>query len=236
MTLLIAGLVLAVGGVIQGVVGFGIALVGVPVVALIQPELVPGPMLMVASVHTVLSVIREHEHVDWRGVGWAMLGRVPGTVIGVIVIDSLPQRDFFLVVGLAVLAFTVLSMIAWRPRPTPGALTTAGLFSGAFGTAMSVGGPPVALLYQHETGPRVRSTLSAFFMLGTVLSAGSLAATGHLGTHELLLAALLAPFLVLGFVLSGPVRKIVEGGRIRYALLAFAAISAMALIGRSLLG
>lgn len=235
-TLLIAGAVLAFGGLVQGMVGFGIALIGVPVVALLQPDLVPGPVLLVATVHTVLSVLREHEHVDWRGVGWMMVGRVPGTAIGVLVLGLLPQRAFFIVIGIGVLAFTMLSMASWRPRPTPRALTTAGLVGGAFGTAMAIGGPPVALLYQHEQGARIRSTLGAYFMIGSALSAAALAIAGHLDGNDVGSAALLAPFLVLGFLLSGPARRLVDGGRIRHAVLVFAGVSALALITRSLLG
>jgi uncharacterized membrane protein YfcA len=236
MTMLVAGLVLAFGGLIQGMVGFGLALIGVPVVALIEPDLLPGPMLLLAAVLTVFTLIREHRHVDWRGVGWAMLGRLPGTAIGVLVVDSLPQRQFFVVVGLSVLAFTVLSAITWQPRPTAPALTTAGLVSGALGTAMAIGGPPVALLYQHEYAARIRSTLSAYFLIGSAVSAASLAMAGHLDGHDVVSAGLLVPFLLAGFALSGPARRLVDGGRIRYVVLGFAAVSALVLIGRSLLG
>jgi hypothetical protein len=234
-SLLIAGMVLAFGAVVQGTVGFGIAMVGVPVAALVMPELIPGPLLLVAPVHTILSLVRERKHVDWRGVGWASAGRLPGGLLGVVAVDSLPQRQFFIVVGSGVLLFTVLSMITWKPRPTVPALATAGLVSGAFGTAMAIGAPPVALLYQHDQGARIRGTLAAFLLLGALMSAGTLALAGHLGWHEVALAGMLAPFIVLGFALSGPVRRRVDS-RIRYAVLAFACLSALALITRSLLG
>jgi len=234
-SLLIAGSVLAFGALVQGIVGFGIAIVGVPIAALIMPELVPGPLLLVAPVHTLLSLVRERHYVDWRGVGWASLGRLPGGLVGVVIVDSLPQRQFFVVVGSGVLLFTVLSMITWSPRPTPPALATAGVLSGAFGTAMAIGAPPVALLYQHDRGARIRATLAAFLLLGSLMSALMLALAGHLGTHDLVLAGMLAPFILLGFALSGPARKVVDS-RIRYAVLAIAGASALGLISRSLLG
>ena len=234
-TLLIAGMVLAFGAVVQGIVGFGIAIVGVPIVALIMPELVPGPLLLIAPVHTILSLVRERQHVDWRGVGWASLGRLPGGLVGVVIVDSLPQRQFFVVVGSGVLLFTLLSMITWKPQQTPRALATAGLVSGAFGTAMAIGAPPVALLYQHDRAARIRATLAAFLLLGAVMSAVTLALAGHLDGHDVALAAVLAPFILVGFGLSGPARKFVDG-RIRYAVLAIAGTSALALISRSLLG
>jgi uncharacterized membrane protein YfcA len=233
--LLLAGLVLAFGALVQGIVGFGIAIVGVPIAALIQPDLVPGPLILVAPIHTVLSLIREYHDVDWRGVGWAMTGRLPGTVVGVLIVDALPQRQFLIVVGSGVLIFTMLSMISWQPRPTPPALTTAGLVSGAFGTAMAIGGPPVALLYQRDTGARIRATLAAYLLLGALVSAASLAVAGQLGGHEVATAGLLAPFILIGFALSGPARRLVDGGRIRYAVLTLAGVSALTLIGRSLL-
>lgn len=235
-TLLIAGIVLAFGALVQGTVGFGIAIVGVPVAALIQPELVPGALILVAPVHTVLSLIRERKHVDWRGVGWATIGRLPGTVVGVLIVDSLPRKQFFVVVGAGVLLFTALSLVTWHPRPTPSALATAGVLSGAFGTAMAIGGPPVALLYQHDRAARIRATLAAYLLLGSLVSAASLAVAGQLGGPDVANAALLAPFILLGFALSGPARRLVDGGRIRYAVIAIAGVSALVLIGRSLLG
>ena len=234
-SLLIAGMVLAFGALVQGIVGFGIAIVGVPIVAMVMPELVPAPLLLIAPVATMLSLIRERKHVDWRGVGWASLGRLPGGLVGVVIVDSLPQRQFFIVIGSGVLLFTVLSMITWKPRPTPGALATAGLVSGAFGTAMAIGAPPVALLYQHDQGARIRATLAAFLLVGAVMSASTLAIAGHLGGHDFALAGMLTPFILLGFALSGPARKFVDT-RIRYAVLAIAGVSALGLISRSLLG
>lgn len=234
--LVIAGLALALGGLVQGSVGFGLALVSVPVFALVRPELVPGPMVVVGVLHTILSVVREHGQVDWRGVGWASLGLLPGVVIGALLVDSLPQRVFALVLGAGVLGFTVVSAMSPRLRPVPPALTAAGFVSGAFGTAMAIGGPPVALLYQQEQGARIRATLSAYFLIGAVPSMLALIVAGHLHGRDVVLAAQLAPFLLAGFVLSGPARRLVDGGRIRWAVLGFAATSALVLIARSLFG
>jgi uncharacterized membrane protein YfcA len=232
--LLIAGLALALGGLVQGSVGFGLALVSVPIFALVRPELVPGPMVVVGALHTILSVLREHGHVDWRGVGWAAIGLLPGIVTGALLVDSLPQRLFALLIGAGVLGFTIISAMSPHLRPVPPALTTAGFISGAFGTAMAIGGPPVALLYQQEHGARIRSTLSAYFLIGAVPSMVALILAGHLDGHDVVSAAELAPFLLAGFALSGPARRLVDGGRIRWAVLGFAATSALVLIARSL--
>jgi len=203
--LLIAGAVVAFGAVVQGAVGYGMALIAAPILALIDPTLVPVPVLMLASAHSVLAVL------------------------------TLSQRAFSLLIGLCVLAFVGLSLLVWRPQPRPGSLVLAGMASGAGGTAASIGGPPIALLYQNATGPRVRGTMSAYFVLGSLTSVAALAGAGQVTSDVLLSTAALLPFVIVGFVLSGPARRVLDDGRTRTAVLGVAAASAVLLIARSLI-
>ena len=233
--LLIAGSVVALGAVVQGAVGYGMALVAAPILALIDPTLVPVPLLMLASVHSVLAVVRDGRHADWRGVGWAMLGRLPGTALGVLAVLMLSQRAFSLLIGVCVLAFVGLSLLTWRPQPRPASLVLAGVVSGAGGTAASIGGPPIALLYQNATGPQVRGTMSAYFVLGSLTSVAALAGAGQVTSGLLLSTVVLVPFLIVGFVLSGSVRRVLDDGWTRTAVLGVAGASAVLLIARSLI-
>jgi uncharacterized membrane protein YfcA len=233
--LLFAGIAVAVGALVQGLIGFGLALIAVPIVALVEPTLLPVPILLVATVHAALSLVRERAHVDWTDVGWAMLGRLPGTVVGVVLVDRLTGPAFGLLVGGAVLVGVAVSVVSWRPRPTPRALVVAGLLSGSFGTSMSIGGPPLALLYQARPGPQVRATLGAFFVLGAVVSLAGLGIAGQVNRHQLAVGVGLVPFLVAGFAASGPLRRVLDARGLRPAVLAVSALSALLLIGRSLL-
>jgi uncharacterized membrane protein YfcA len=230
-----AGVVVAFGGLLQGLIGFGLALIAVPLIALLDPTLLPVPVLMVATAHASMSLAREFGHVDWRGVGWAMLGRLPGTLVGIWIVDSLDPRGFGLVVGGSVLGCVLLSITTWRPAPKPRSLVTAGFASGSFGTATSVGGPMVALLYQNQAGPQVRATLAAFFVLGSGASIIGLVAAGQVTGHQLWTGLALIPFLIAGFLLSGPLRKKVDAGGIRTPMLIVSGASAAVLIVRSAL-
>lgn len=233
-TILVAGAAIAIGGLVQGLVGFGLALVAVPIVTLVSPDLVPVPVLVVNLAHAALSLARERPHVDRAGVGWAMAGRLPGTAVGVLVVDRLAGPAFGIFVGVAVLAGVILSLVSWRPSPTPRSLVVAGVVSGSFGTAMSISGPPVALLYQDRPGPQVRSTLGAYFLLGALLSLAALAVAGQVTAHGLVAGASLVPFLLVGFAASGPMRRVIDGPGLRLAVLLLAGGSAVLLIGRSL--
>ncbi|WP_232664487.1 sulfite exporter TauE/SafE family protein [Pseudonocardia sp. TRM90224] len=236
MVIALAGVVVTLGALVQGSVGFGLALVAAPLMALLDPTLVPVPLLLLTSVHAVLTLSREHTDTHWAGVGWALLGRVPGVAIGAMAVALLPVRLFIAVVAIIVLACAGLSALRWSPRPTVPALLVAGVVSGAGGTAASIGGPPVALLYQAEHGARVRATMAAYFTAGSVLSVGGLALAGAVTAEATSTAALLLPFMIVGFLLSGPARRFLDRGWVRPAVLTVAGGGAIALLVAAAIG
>src|SRR5918998_2326429 len=103
VTIVLAGLAVALGALVQGAVGFGLALVAAPLLAIIDPALVPVPMLLLATAHALLMLRREHGDTDWTGVGWALLGRLPGIALGVLAVVLLPPRWFAVAVAVTVL-------------------------------------------------------------------------------------------------------------------------------------
>lgn len=232
--LLVAGLIVLSGATVQGSVGFGMNMIAAPLLAIVDPVLVPVPLLLTASAFALLPLLREPTHADWRGVGWGLLGRLPGIGLGVAALALLPERGLAILIAISVLVSVMLSLLSWRPTPTSPAMFTAGMFSGIFGTAAAIGGPPVALVYQHRKGPTVRSTLSAYFAAGSVMSIGGLFLGGQIHGHQLVAALVLVPFALVGFVLSGPLRHLLDRGRTRPALLSVAAVSAAALLVKAL--
>jgi uncharacterized membrane protein YfcA len=116
------------------------------------------------------------------------------------------------------------------------ALLVAGVVSGAGGTASAIGGPPVALLYQDAHGARVRATLGAYFAVGSLLSLAGLLLGGQFSSDALSAAALMAPFMIVGFALSGPARRLLDRGWTRPAVLALASGGALALLGQAAFG
>lgn len=233
--LLLAGTIVLGGAVVQGAVGFGMNLIAAPLLAIADPALVPVPLLITGSAFAVLPLLRERGQADWRGVRWGLFGRLPGTALGVTALALLPNRWLAVLIGVVVLVSVVLSLVSWHPRPVPGTLFTAGLFSGVFGTAAAVGGPPIALVYQHTAGPTVRTTLGAYFAMGSLLSLLALLFSGEIHGQQLLAAGILFPFALLGFVLSGPLRRVLDNGRTRPVLLGVASLSAAVLLVKALL-
>ena len=111
----------------QASIGFGMGMLAAPVVALVAPTLLPGMLIASATTVTLLVVIRERGSLDFRGTGWALAGRVPGTVAGALLLVWLPTRGLSLLLAAVVLGGVVIASVGWRPAPVRRNLATAGV-------------------------------------------------------------------------------------------------------------
>ena len=226
---------LVVGAATQGLVGLGLGLVAAPITALLEPALMPALLLWLAFLMPIVTLVRDHDRIDWRGLGWSLSARLPGTVVGVVFVAWFSTRDLGIAVGLMVLLSVLLTVRAIRIPVNRRSLVIAGFVSGITGTATSIGGPPFAILYQHRAPAQIRSTLAVYFLLGAAFSLLGLGVTGSLDARTLVLALLLTPCLVLGFVVSRLLRRVVPASRIRGGVLLVCGLSATALLVKSLL-
>lgn len=233
--LIVAALVVAFAACVQASIGFAYALLAAPLLQLVSPELVPGPVLISSLLLSSLTAWRERSSIDRRGVGFALTGRLPGALLAVAAIGWLPQKTFDVLFGSLVLVGVLISIWGKPVSPTPKALLIAGVASGFMGTLTSVGGPPIALVYQHASGPQIRSTLNAYFALGCMLSLSLLAIAGQLTLEHVLMGLALLPAIGVGFYVSRFTRDRFDGPRLRPAVLWLAALSSLAVVIKALL-
>ncbi len=221
---------------VQGVVGFGSNLLAVPVVALIVPAALPGAMVFPGIPMAVAMAIHERDHIDWRGSRFILLGRIPGTALGVAVVVAVSSEVLAIVIGIVVLAAVGLSVLASHLHPgvTPKTATVTGVATGLTGTAAAIDGPPMALLYQNDPPPVFRSTLATQFAIGTVFTLTGLLIAGELQGWQVLLGLSLMPCFLLGFGLSLLIRPYVGARNLRPAVLTIAALTGVAAILRAL--
>jgi uncharacterized membrane protein YfcA len=153
---------------------------------------------------------------------------------GSLLVASVTQEVLSVGIAAAVFVGVGLSVSGLRLRPRPGVLLGAGLVSGFMGTLSAIGGPPIALVYQHETGQRLRGTLAGYFTVGGVTSLVGLWWVGAVGAPELGASAVLLPGIVVGFVISGWIAPIVDRGYTRIAVLGTSTGAALLLLARQL--
>jgi uncharacterized membrane protein YfcA len=224
-----------VGSLIQGAIGFGLNLVVVPTVVILEPAALPASMIIMAIPMTLGTAMRERTHIDRSGIGWTTLGRLPGVAIGAWVVSRLDADTLAVVIGALVALAALMSVLSPPIRIAPTSATVVGFVSGVMGTASSIGGPPVALLYQNEPGPVLRSTLGAIFVIGVVMSLGALTLAGEVALWQVWLGIALMPGIGLGLWASRFLHGWLDAGWLRPCVLVFAAGSGLLVLWRGLL-
>jgi uncharacterized membrane protein YfcA len=226
-------LVVLVGATMQGLVGLGLNLVSAPIVTLVAPSLMPEVLLVLAVLLPFFTLARSHQDIDWHGLAWVLPARVPGVVVGVLVLALFSERAIGIAVAVMVLVAVLLSLAPLEVPVRRSTLALAGALSGLTGTTTSIGGPPVALLYQHRTPTAIRSTLAIIFSVGAAMSLLGIWMSGHLDTHAWPMALVLTPCLVLGAWGGHRLQHALPDRAVRYAVLAICAASALVLLVRS---
>ncbi|HEY9555191.1 MAG TPA: sulfite exporter TauE/SafE family protein, partial [Acidimicrobiales bacterium] len=226
----VAALATFVGATIQGSLGFGMNLVTVPALALVLPEALPVAVITLGLSISIGMLRHEHHALDRVGLAWILAGRVPGSVVGAWVVAVASTTVLEALAGAVVLAM-VLASVAMPVLPVrPSTQLVAGVVSGVTGTAAGIGGPPLALLYQHRPGSTIRSTLAAAFLVGTALSLATLAVAGEVGASQVLLGLGLAPLVVVGSVTGRRFHDWLDQGWLRPGVLVFAAAAAVTVL------
>lgn len=233
--LLIGALAALVSAFVQGTVGLGLSLVAVPVVALLDPSLLPGSTLLLGAAMPALTMLHEWRHVSWSDAGWLTGARLVTTPLGVVVLSLLSAATIGIAVGIGVLL--AVGLTAWRfdVRPTRSNLAIAGAVAGVSSTTSGIAGPPAAIVLQRQQGSRLRATLAFFFLVGASSSLVALAIGHQLSGRQLGYGASWLPFIGLGFALAVPLQNRLPAKTLRTFVLILSAISAVAVLLRSLL-
>ncbi|MFC9670606.1 TSUP family transporter [Streptomyces sp. NPDC056949] len=231
--LVVLAVTVAVAAFVQGSSGLGFALIVAPVAGILDPGLVPVFVLASMIPLNLYVAWRERSSLDLRGAGWITGARLAATPAGLAVLWLIPERSLGLFVGGATVLAAVASLTV--PAFTPGraAYVGAGAVTGLTETATGVGGPPLALVYQHRPPAELRSTVAACFLIGEVASLALLFATGKAEVTELGQAVVLLPAIAAGAWLSRLVHHRLDARRMRLFVLVFALVSGLVLMLRA---
>ncbi|MFK0216625.1 TSUP family transporter [Streptomyces vinaceus] len=229
-TLTVLALTVALAAFVQGSSGLGFALIVAPVAGILEPGLLPVFVLASMIPLNLYVAWRERAALDLRGAGWITAARLAATPGGLALLWLIPDRSIGLFVGIATVLAAVVSLAA--PVFTPGraAYVAAGAVTGLTETATGVGGPPLALVYQHRPPAELRATVAVCFLVGEVASLALLFATGQGSVQDLGRAALLLPAIAAGAWLSRSVHHRLDARRTRLFVLLFALVSGVVLM------
>jgi uncharacterized protein len=228
----LANLIIAAGAATQAAIGMGLNLFAIPLLALVDPAYVPGPVLVHGFLLSCLASLRLRDSIDLCELGLALIGLVAGTAAAAVLLVWVTSDQLPRLLGVFVLVAVALSAVGYQIAPTTRTVLAASSAAGVMGIVAGAHGPPIALLYQNESPSRIRSVLLPFFVLSNPIALAALAIIGKFGWREVYVSALMFPGLVVGFLASSWLSRLVSARLIRACLLAISAASGAALIVR----
>lgn len=192
---------------IRGFTGFGLAVVGVPLLSLFFAPAEIVPSIMILAIIAGLQLIPKIWHrVDWKLLLPTVLGAAIGTPLGTWLLAGVSADVMRVLIGGAVLAASLAVQLGFRFANRPPASVSAGFgaVAGLTGGAAAMPGPSVIFLFlavpiAHEAG---RASLILFFQISAAMSAVSAAIGGLMEVHALILGALLVPAMLVGNALG----------------------------------
>lgn len=161
--------VLFVASAIRSSLGFGEALVAVPVLALLMPVEVAAPLAVLVSITIALvAVLQDWRHIHLRSAGKLVLFSLGGIPLGLLLLKLAPEGVVKAVLGVVIAAFSVFSLAGSNRMKLEDDSScwlfgfTAGILGGAYG----MNGPPLAI-YGSLRGwspKQFRATLQGYFL------------------------------------------------------------------------
>ncbi len=204
---LLAGIVFLAAGFVQGLTGFGSALVAIPLLSLIMDVKQAVPLCILNGLAiTGYLAIQLRRDLDPARIAPLLLGSLPGILVGATLLKALDSALIRSGIGLLLVSYSLYNLF-FRPRPLyPGRAWAwlAGFLTGAIGAAFSAGGPP-AIIYTTLSGwnkNEIKATLTGLFAINSSLIAVAHALAGVTTRTTIVAFGVTVPFVLAGTALG----------------------------------
>lgn len=233
MGLVLLSAIVALAAFVQGSIGVGFALIVVPAFGLLAPEHLPVCVLLLMLPLNLYVVLSERAGLDFESGSWITAGRIFGTAVGLWVLVVLPGSHMNILIGASTILATAATLVMPPFKPVRGVYVLAGLVTGVTETATGIGGPPLALVYQHHPPKVMRSTIALCFLIGELISLAALWFAGLAKLEQLTAALQLMPALFAGAILSRIVHPHINARLLRTSVICFSMVSGVVLLVRA---
>jgi hypothetical protein len=115
----------------------------IPVLALVDPRFVPGPMLLAGSVLAAVTAYQDPDAIDARGLATSVIGMAGGTLIGAAALHFVHGRNVGHLFGYAILV--LVSVLGVPIATNRRCLILGGGAAGVMGTMAGIHGPARAV-------------------------------------------------------------------------------------------
>lgn len=168
-------LILTLATLVRSTLGFGEALVAVPLLALRVPIVVAVPLAVVVSVLVAgLIVAQDWRHVQIRSASGLIISSMFGLPLGLLLLTRGNDHAIKLILGLLIVGFSIYSLTSKRrlhlTKDHAAWLLSCGFLSGVLGGAYGMNGPPLAVYgsLRRWSPQQFRATLQGYFLAASL--------------------------------------------------------------------
>jgi uncharacterized membrane protein YfcA len=174
-TIIYVIVVLFLATIVRSTIGFGEALVAVPLLALRIPVAVATPCVVAISVIVAgANLLIDWRHVEIRSATGLVLSSLIGLPIGIFVLRLVDDRIVKMLLGVMIVGISMYSLTRRSVVPSVTGrrrwLIAAGVVSGVLGGAYGMNGPPLAIYgtLRGWSPNQFRATLQGYFLVASV--------------------------------------------------------------------
>jgi uncharacterized membrane protein YfcA len=206
-TMVFSGFVFFFSGFIQGLTGFGSALVAIPLLSLFIDIKMAIPLCILNSLIINGYLSRKlYPNMDRKKLSPLCISTLPGILVGTHLLQQGESNILGLVFGILLIVYGFYNLFSKPRRKNLKAFWSyiAGFTSGVIGASLSTGGPPV-IIYTTQSGwgkNEIKATLIGFFLFTSILTSLSHLLSGVLSIAILTYFLATAPFVLLGTVVG----------------------------------
>jgi uncharacterized membrane protein YfcA len=214
-TFILAGIIIFAAHVVGGVTGFGTAVLGLPLLALLVGLDVGKQSLLLLSTFVYLYiVIRHRTHIDWRQLAIMVAFATIGLPLGLWVYETLPLRAAMISLGAFITAVGLRNLLQIAPdtRAPRWVAKVLLVIGGAVHGAFTTGGPLLIVYGDQTLRPKAtfRATLSLMWLALNALLAIVWTWRQHWLAPSFRLSLLGLPFMLGGLVLGERLHHVVS--------------------------
>ena len=229
------------GYTVFGMTGFGANMVALPVLAHVMSVRFAVPMLLVLDLlSSALMSTQQRARVDKGELKRLVLPLLVGMVLGLLLLQHAAEHWLLALLGGFVGGFAVWNLWGTRSQRVvaPGWVWPTGLVGGAFSTVFGTGGPVYTLFLANRITDtdRLRATLGTVILVSALVRLVLFTGSGFLVQPGLpILAALLLPCALAGYVVGSRVNARMPQARVRRAIWILLLVASVSLLLRGML-
>jgi uncharacterized membrane protein YfcA len=169
--------------VIRSSIGFGEALVAVPLLALAVPVEVAAPLAVLVSITVALVVVLlEWRHIHMRSAISLVIPTMFGIPVGLLVLKTAPEAAVKIALALLIIGFSLWSLVkrSHLELKNDRMAVLFGFAAGVLGGAYGMNGPPLAVYgsLRKWTPANFRATLQGYFLPASLAGMAGYSAAG----------------------------------------------------------